>query len=74
MDSENIMLMLKWTGGIIASVLMVMAGVIRTKVDKKDYEKHCDNSREDKKEMYDKINDMSDKVTEIHTIVKERNK
>ena len=39
---------------------------------KKEFEKHCDCDRDDKKEMYDKINDMSNKITEIHTILKER--
>ena len=59
---------------IITSVFFVIFGVLKTKVDKSDFKDHCKDAREDKKEMYKTLSNMSNKVTEIHTIVKERHK
>lgn len=59
-------------GGAFASIGTVFL-ITTKKVDKSTFEKHCDNSREDKKDMFEKINNMNTKVTEIHTIITQRN-
>lgn len=72
MDNEEIMLTLKVGIPALVVILGTMAGIIRTKVDKSDFKDHCKNDREDKKEMYDNIKKMSNQVTDIHRMVKER--
>lgn len=67
--NDNVLMWL--LGGLFAGLLACF-GLTNRKLDKKEFEKHCDCDRDDKKEMYDKINDMSNKITEIHTILKER--
>jgi len=60
-------------GGAFVCIGGVFA-VTTKKVNKADFEKHCDHDREDHKEMYKTIKDMSEKITTIHAIVKERGK
>jgi hypothetical protein len=48
----------------------IVLGMTTKKLDKKDFEKHCDNDREDKGKMFEKIDSMNQKLTEVHTIIK----
>lgn len=48
----------------------IVLGMTTKKLDKKDFDKHCENDREDKSKMFDKIDSMNQKLTEVHTIIK----
>lgn len=48
----------------------IVLGMTTKKLDKKDFESHCKNDREDKSKMFDKIDSMNQKLTEVHTIIK----
>jgi hypothetical protein len=56
----------------IGAALLALFGLSSKKVDKSEFKDHCKSDREDKKDMYKTMNDMNIKVTEIHTIIKER--
>ena len=72
MDEGTIMTAIVLTSSGLLSIIGVVFFMTIRKVDQKDFDKHCENDREDKKGMYADIKDMSNKVTEIHTILKER--
>jgi len=63
-------MLLMWILGGAFACIGVVFGITTKKLDKKDFEKHCENDRDDKKDMYKTLNDMNQKLTEVHTIIK----